>query len=154
MKLNRIFLSLLFLIVSLFATNVAAQKGGAATQKAIVKQMVSGGALTNDCVREAGGASKIVSIKSMDLNSDGKPEFIVEGNTGCAFGANSPYSWVYGKSGNSYKMLFDAGTNQGISRKKTKTNGYYDLKVTYLGNASTNWEAETTTHKFNGTRYQ
>lgn len=154
MKLNQISFLLLFLIIPLFAADVVAQNVSAATQKAIVKQMVSDGALTNDCIREEGGASKIVSIKPLDLNSDGKSEFIVEGNSGCAFGANSPYSWVYGKSGSSYKMLFDAGTNQGISRKKTKTNGYYDLKVSYLGNASTNWKSESTTHKFNGTRYQ
>ena len=154
MKLNKILLLLLFLLVPLFTVNVAAQIISAATQKAIVQQLISDSELTGDCVREAGGASKIVGIRSMDLNNDGKPEYIVEGNSGCAFGANSPFSWVYGKSGNSYKMLFNAGPNQGISRKKTKTKGYYDLIVTYLGNASTNWEASTSTHRFNGTRYQ
>jgi len=154
MKLNRISVSLLFLLVPLFAVDVAAQKVSAATQKAIVKQLVSDGELTNDCVREAGGASKIVSIKSMDLNSDGKPEYFVDGNSGCAFGAKMPYGWVYGKSGNSYKMLLSAGVNIGISRKKTKTKGYYDLKVDVMGNYSTNWQAQSTTYKFNGTSYQ
>jgi hypothetical protein len=154
MKLNRISLSLLFLTVPLFAVDVAAQKVSTATQKAIVKQLVNDGELTNDCVREAGGASEIVSIKSIDLNSDGKPEYFVEGNSGCAFGANSPYGWVYDKSGSGYKMLLSAGPNQGISRKKTKTKGYYDLAVWGLGNASTNWKAQATIYKFNGTRYQ
>lgn len=134
--------------------DVAAQKVSAVTQKAIVKQLVNDGELTNDCVREAGGASKIVGIQSVDLNSDGKPEYIVMGSRGCAFGAKMPYGWVYGKSGNGYKMLLSAGVNIEIARKKTKTRGYYDLKVDVMGNYSTNWQAESTTYKFNGTRYQ
>lgn len=154
MKLNRKFLALLFLLIPLFAANVNAQKVSAATQKAIVKQMVSDGELTNDCVREAGGALKIVGIDSTDLNSDRKPEYIVMGNSGCAFGAKMPFGWVYGKSGNGYKMLLSAGVNIEIARKKLKTKGYFDLKVTVMGNYSTNWEAESTTYKFNGTRYQ
>ncbi len=156
MKLNRISLSLLFLVVPLFAVNISAQTGkvSAATQKAIVQQLVHDRGITADCVREAGGASKVVSIKSIDLNSDGKPEYFVEGDSSCAFGANSPYGWVYSKSGNGYKMLIDAGPMQGISRKKTKTKGYDDLEITTLGNFSTNWKAQTTIYKFNGTRYQ
>jgi hypothetical protein len=149
MKLNRISLFLLFLIVPSFAVNISAQMGkvSAATQNAIVQQLVGDRGITADCVREAGGASKVVSIKPLDLNRDGKPEFIVYGESGCAFGANSPYGWVYRKSANGYEMLLDAGPNQEISRKKTLTKGYYDLRVLTLG-------PETTTYKFNGTRYQ
>jgi len=154
MKLNRLSLSLLFLLTPLFAANATAQKVSAVTQKAIVQQLVSDRGIDADCVREAGGASKVVSIVPIDLNRDGKPEFIVSGESGCASGASSPYGWVYSKSGNDYKMLLDAGPNQGISRKKTLTKGYYDLKITALGNASTNWKAQATTYKFNGTRYQ
>ncbi len=52
------------------------------TQKAIVQQLVSDSELTNACVREEGGSSKVVSIETMDLNRDGKPEFLVYGRTG------------------------------------------------------------------------
>ena len=155
MKLSRISLALSFLVVPLFAVNISAQTGkiSVATQQAIIQQLVRDGRLTADCVREAGGASKVVTIKSIDLNSDGKPEYFVEGNSGCAFGAKSPYGWVYSKNRNDYRMLLDAGPVDGISRKKTKTNGYHDLEVTRLGNFSTNWKAQPTTYKFNGTRY-
>lgn len=153
MKLNRISLSLLFLIVPLFAVDVAAQKVSTAVQKAIVQQLVRDSEIEADCVREAGGASKAVSIESLNLNSDGKPEYIVMGS-GCGQGAKMPYGWVYGKSGSGYKILLSAGPNIEISRKKTKTKGYFDLKVTVMGNYSTNWEAESTTYKFNGTSYQ
>lgn len=153
---NVVSLFLLFLIVLCVAVNVSAQTGkvSAATQKAIVQQLVSDRGITADCVREAGGASKVVSIKPLDLNRDGKPEFIVSGESGCAFGANSPYGWVYRKTANGYEVLLDAGPNIGISRKKTQTKGYYDLAVDTMGNFSTNWKAQTTTYKFNGTRYQ
>lgn len=152
MTLNRI--SLFFLLISLAAVDVAAQRVNAPTQKAIVQQLVRDRGISANCVREAGGASKVVSITPIDLNRDGRPEFIVNGESGCTFGANSPYGWVYSKNGNSYEMLFDAGPNQGISRKNNLTNGYYDLKVTMLGNFSSNWKARTSTYRFNGTRYQ
>lgn len=154
MKLARIFLYLVFLFLSLGALNISAQKVSAVTRRAIVQQLINDRAITSDCVREAGGASKVVEIRSVHLNGDRKAEYIVEGNSGCAFGANSAYGWVYGKDGNSYKMLFDAGPQIGISLKRTKTNGYYDLKVSYMGNYSSNWKATSTTHKFNGARYQ
>lgn len=142
-------------ITILFAVNISAQMGKVSTtiQKAIVQQLVRDREIDADCVREAGSVSKAVSIKPLDLNSDGKPEYIVTGDS-CGFGAKMPYGWVYGKSGSSYIMLLSAGPNIEISRKKTKTKGYFDLKVTVMGNYSTNWEAQSTTYKFNGTHYQ
>ena len=147
-------LILLLFIVSLpFAANTLAQskKIDSATQKAIVQQLVSDGELTDDSVREEGGASKVVSIESIDLNRDGKSEFFVYGLHGCACGGRRCFIWVYRKKANGYEMLLSAGTADEISRKKTLIKGYYDLKVIAPAAAG---DMAIITYKFNGSRYQ
>jgi hypothetical protein len=153
---NRMSLYLLFVLALLLATHLGAQTGkvSAAIQKAIVQQLVHDGEIDTECVGEAGGTSRVVSITPIDLNFDGKPEFFVYGAAGCAFGANSPFGWVYSKSAKGYEMLLDAGLVQEITRKRATTRGYRDLGVTKLGNFSTNWKALTATYKFDGSRYR
>ncbi len=48
-------------------------------------------------------------------------------------------------------MLLNAGPADEVTRKKTSTKGYYDLKVIAPAAAG---EMEILTYKFNGSRYQ
>lgn len=141
------------IVVPLISAGVSAQtdKVDAVTHKAIVESLISKGELTEDCVRDRGGEGEVVGIDPVDLNRDGKPEFFVYGQGGCACAARRCYAWVYRKTATGFEMLLSAGPVEEISRKKTITKGYYDLKVIQ---PSANDGMAIITRKYNGRRYQ
>lgn len=146
-------IALLAVLILLFTSDAFSQsqkKVSAAVQREIVQQMVADHAFTNDCVREAGGASEAVIIKAEDLNRDGKPEFFVEGKN-CGLGARRADGWIYRKTSSGYEQILYVNSIDNIIKLKTRTKGYLDLKVTSSIMRDT---FSTDIYKFDGTRYQ
>lgn len=120
-------------------------------QEELVQQMVRDRQLPSDCVQESGGAREVVSVELEDLNSDGRPEFFVMGKSGCAWGPRRPFAWYYRKTQKGYALMLYINQLENVVKRRTKTNGYYDLEVTTSDGADTFGSG---IYKFDGTRYQ
>ena len=82
------------IILIMSVTSARAQKVNPQVREQIVQQMVTDGEIEISCVRQE-GASKIVSVNTLQLNRDNKPEFLVIGNgCGCQ-GARRCMQWIY-----------------------------------------------------------
>lgn len=93
-------------------------------------------------------AGQINEVKKVDLNGDGKPEFIFSGiscgNANCS-------TWIYRKNGNRYVQIPIEAYAIGIEIRKTKTNGYFDIAVEGHSSAS---ETVLRIYKFDGSKYE
>ena len=93
-------------------------------------------------------AVKKITVRAVDLNGDGKPEYILSGLM-CGM-QNCSYS-LYKADGTTYKRIPLVGYFTGIKILATKTNGYSDL----LGYEFINCcEGGLQTYQFNGTGYE
>lgn len=138
--------------ILLLAINIFSQSSKGVTsqvKKALLQQMVDDREIEDSCVREE-GASKVISVSTIELNGDNKPEYMVSGN-GCAcYGARRCNIWIYRKSGNDYEKIFDGFPADGIYPKKRRAKGYADLQVMFpVGNST-----ESAFFKFDGRRYR
>lgn len=136
----------------------AAGKGKSVTNdvvQAVVQKMLKDGALTQSCVKEAGGESKIIKVTSINLNAKGSPQFEVtagETPTSCTMGARSAMIWLYDNQGNGYRFLLDAGATDQFKTTKEMTHGYYDIETAvYLQGGAV---LDITHFKFNGKVYR
>jgi hypothetical protein len=122
----------------------------AKVQQGIVQQMVRDGQIKSSCVTEEGGASKVVDIRTVDLNRDGKPEYEVYGR-GCACnGTRRCDQWLYRQTANGYELLLGPSQVDGFDVKKTRTDGYFDIAIAFpMGN-----DFFVKLYKYDGTRYQ
>jgi hypothetical protein len=136
-------------LLILCITNALAQKVSLQVRKQIVQQMVSDSEIEASCIRQE-GASRVVSVSTLQLNRDSKPAFLVIGSgCGCQ-GARRCMQWVYRQNGNGYEKIFDAYPAESITPKRAFTKGYRDLVAAgWSGN-----DLCTITYKFNGTRYK
>lgn len=115
---------------------------------AIVDALVRDGQISGACVRQEPSKAGLVRVQSVDLNSDGALEYLVEGLKNCACGAQKCDYWVYANKGNSLKLLMAAQADR-VEVGRAYTNGYRDLVVTYIYKG----DAGMTTLRFNGTSY-
>jgi len=145
---------LLLVVIALSATTGVAQsrqRVSAQKEKEIVQQLIRDREITAKCVQEAGGAQKTVYVNSVDLNRDGKPEFIVDLHTSC--GAGNGYKWIYRRTTTGYEQLLSAGgPRTEIAPLKSYTNGYRD--VVEAAFASVSGDSVRTIYRFDGKRYR
>lgn len=99
----------------------------------------------------AGKLAKEISVKKMDLNRDGRAEYLVvlDDLVLCGAHANCP-NWVYGKTGSEYTLLL-ATAGQTLTLEKTSTGKYRDLRSSGSDSAT---ESSFTIYKFDAGKYQ
>jgi hypothetical protein len=70
-----------------------------------------------------------VSVKAVDLNGDGNPEFVITNRNhhNCLCGNRSCAGWVYRYADNRYEALLLAESSDRLRQADTVTNGYSDL---------------------------
>ena len=87
----------------------------------------------------------------VDLNSDGINEFIVRGNSSLLCGGTGNcQTWIYKKSGSSYKKLLET-SGEYLLIKKTSTNSYKDIFVKDHDSAYSSYQM---TFKFDRNKYK
>jgi hypothetical protein len=92
-------------------------------------------------------AKSPIEIKNVDLNRDGKPEFIV--SCFCSLGQQT---FVFRRTANGLEVIFDGGPRTGIMPLKSYTNGWRNLRYVMVNSIS--GEALNQTLRFNGTEYK
>ena len=104
-----------------------------------------------DSPKEADTLIKSLTVRKMDLNADGQPEYVavLENGVLCGAHANCP-QWVYDKKGDAYNLLRRTHA-QAIKLEKTSTRGYLDLRAEGSDTATTN---SYVVYTFDGTKYQ
>src|SRR2546423_3864847 len=71
--------------------------------------------------------SENFKIEKIDLNGDGKPEFVVQGLTlNLCSAVGNCFSWIYRKTKNGYEKLLEVDDVEGFNFKRTVSNGYRD----------------------------
>jgi hypothetical protein len=146
-------LSVFSLIGLIYLNPVSAQtsKRVTAQEKAALTQLI----LTDKQVQEEGVSSdavmKGITVKKVDLNKDGQPEFIVVLGEEmiCGAHANCP-TWVYRKAGGEYQLLLRTFGQQ-LLLEKSSTNSFRDLRSE---GASSAFETDLSIYKFDGNKYQ
>lgn len=140
----------LVLLAGLDATPQSPKRISARVQQEIVQQMVRDSQIKDSCVKEEGGASKVVDLNTVDLNRDGKPEYEVYGR-GCACnGMRRCDQWIYRQTANGYELMVGPLQVDGFDVKKTRTNGYFDIAI---ANPAGN-DYFVTLYKYDGRHYQ
>ena len=120
-------------------------------QNEIIQQLTRDGEITTECVREAGGPRKALGISLVDLNRDGRPEFIVDLLISC--GAGDGYKWIFRKTSSGLELLLKAGgPRTRILPLRSYTNGYRDIAEDALHSLS--GASVRTIYKFDGKRYR
>lgn len=144
---------LLIVILSSSAANLAAQSHrqvDTRTHSEIVQQLIREGELTADCVRKAGGYSKMVSVTPIDLNRDREPEFAVQELASCA--GMWDRQWIYRRTPMGYELLLSLAQRSAFRPLNRYTNGYRDVQVNMA--ASVSMEVVTYICRFDGSRYR
>lgn len=176
-QLNRWFASpaikrrtcVLLLLILVVGATTARQRRSAKTspnlKRELIQQMVSDGEVTNECIEKLGGAEKAIDLTPVDLNRDGRPDYLIEGtyaiidvdmsgagkneSADCVYGPQRPNGWIYLQTEKGYKLLFST-LNAGILLGKTYTNGYLDFKVEQPSGPNSIF---TAAYKFDGNQY-
>lgn len=146
-------LSVFSLIGLIYLNPVSAQTSNRVTaqEKAALTQLI----LTDKQVQEDGvsadAVTKGITVKKIDLNKDGQPEFIVVLGEEmiCGAHANCP-TWVYRKAGGEYQLLLRTFGQQ-LLLEKSSTNSFRDLRSE---GASSAFETDFSIYKFDGNKYQ
>jgi hypothetical protein len=141
---RHLLLTVLFLVVGA----IASQAQTLAVKKQIVDKLIAMGGLTQAEVKECGGVNKIIySLQNIDLNKDGKPEFIASFSCGGLqeFG-------VFRKTANDVEEIFEGAERQFIKALKTYTNGWRNLRLSSYS-AGTG-ESGSQILRWNGSEYK
>jgi hypothetical protein len=95
---------------------------------------------------------KMMKVTKMDLNKDGKSEYMVVVDDGriCGALANCP-SWIYASNGSGYKLLLSDTASRGLSMVTTSTAGYRDIEST---SGDTAILSHRIVYKYDGSMYQ
>lgn len=111
-------------VVLFLSGAIAGQAQTLVVKKQIVNKLLAMGRLTQADVKECGGAAKVISVvQNIDLNKDGKPEFIATFScAGINFG-------VFRKTAEDVQEIFEGYQNQDIKPMKTYTNGWRNLRL-------------------------
>ncbi|HJR09342.1 MAG TPA: hypothetical protein VJ842_18930 [Pyrinomonadaceae bacterium] len=124
---------------------VATQAQTAAVRKQILNKIIQFGEITREEVKERGGVSNILTIQSVDLNRDGKPEYIVVCD--CSLGA-TPF--VFRKTAKGVKDLFVGEVRSTVTLSKGYTKGWRNLE--YEAGNSPGYQSQPL--RFNRNRYE
>jgi hypothetical protein len=91
-------------------------------------------------------------IEKVDLNRDGRPEFVVRGLDKylCTVTGNCSF-WVYHQTKKGYEKLLEASDVQQYSFRGAASNGYRDL-ITFIHDSA--FESSLSVYKFDGEQYQ
>jgi hypothetical protein len=106
------------------------KKSNVRLPKELILQMARDNDRVKSCLQEEGGnavtfAAKNLSAHLLDLNRDGKQEWLIEGE-GCFCGNRTCASWIYREVAGKYELLLEDGVPL-----DTFSNGYKDLQVGY-----------------------
>ncbi len=112
------------------------------------------GPILNDILRGVTGRERIewargIRADAVDLNSDGKPEFIVYATRyGFCGATGNCENWVYSKAGDSYELLL---TGSNLEVQNVFTNRYRNIvSAGYMGGLTVYIDL----YKFDGSQYQ
>jgi hypothetical protein len=99
----------------------------------------------------AANLAKELSVKKIDLNKDGQPEYLagLEDSYFCGAHGNCP-TWVYRKTGGEYRLLLVVN-GETLALDKTSTNKFRDLRSEGSNSA---FESSGTVFKFDGNTYK
>lgn len=147
------------LIVVLGCLNVASAQAGkkaSVQEKKDLFQLISkNDRMIVDGIKDGGlvanTLAKELSVKKIDLNNDGQPEYIavIVDPYLCGAHGNCP-NWIYRKAGGEYHLLLDAN-GETLAVEKNSTNKFRDLRSE---GSNTAFESSGTIFKFNGTVYE
>jgi hypothetical protein len=135
---------------------VSAQTGKQATvkEKAALAQLVLQDkevqeAMTGDGGPSVGDITEGVTVKKIDLNKDGQPEYLATlGPFLCGTTGNC-LTWVYRKTGDEYKLLLRTSGRQ-LLLEKSSTGGFRDLRMEAGHSAD---KQDFSIYKFDGNKY-
>jgi hypothetical protein len=130
---------------------VAQERRRLQVPKEIVQQVMQEEGLKEFVQLRPDGSAENLVAEQIDLNRDGEPELEIHGTGAGICGAANCVTWIYGKSGDQYQMLLDAGSIQRIEPQKTFTKGYRDIIASMHGSA---WDSDLTLYKFDGKEYR
>ena len=95
--------------------------------------------------------ARTMSVRKVDLNGDGRPDYIVEVSGGfCGTLANCPH-WVYRKGRGGFERIGYDGRSRELTPRKTSTRGYRDLRAEAGSTAS---EDVIVGYKYDGREYR
>ena len=147
--------SVLCMVLIVITSQLTASQSGVRvspkTRQDLIQEMINAGEIDVACVAQTGGPQSF-PVSAIDLNQDGKPEFIVTGHSGCGCGGRRRSQWVYRGSGRGYELLLRADGPDEILPQKTSTNGYRDLKV--ITPAPDGYSALIELYRFDGSQYR
>jgi hypothetical protein len=141
---RQLLLTVLFLVVGAITSQAQTLAG----KKQIVNKLIAMGRLTQAEVKECGGVNKIIySLQNIDLNKDGKPEFIASFSCGGLQGFG-----VFRKTANDVDKIFEGAQREDIKVLKTYTNGWRNLRLDFYSAGTGGSGSEIL--RWNGTCYQ
>ena len=117
----------------------------------LVKQDEEVAGFLADDPGQAGELPDSVSVRKIDLNGDGRPEYevVLENGFMCGALGNCPH-WIYRKAGGGYELLLRTRARES-SPQKTSTRGYRDLRSS-AGDTATQDYFDIS--KYDGGRYK
>ncbi len=118
-----------------------------AVKKQFVSKLITMGRLTKAEVKECGGANKAIGyLEGIDLNKDGKPEFIAD--LTCQMEA----IYVLRKTAGGVDIIFEGSQRMDIKPLKTYTKGWRNLRLSAYS-AGTG-ESSSEILRWNGSEYK
>jgi hypothetical protein len=135
----------MFLVTFIFVCGGVSTPGQtAAVKEQILNSIIQFGEITREEAKERGGVS-ILNIQSVDLNRDGKPEYIVVCD--CSLGGTI---FVFRKTTKGVKDLFVGEVRSTVTLSKGYTKGWRNLE--YEAGNSPGYQSQPL--RFNGSRYK
>lgn len=116
----------------------------AAVKQQILNRIIQLGEITREEVKERGGAGNVLNIQSVDLNRDGRSDYIVVCD--CSLGA-TPF--VFRQTAKGVKDLFVGEVRSTVTLSKGYTKGWRNLE--YEAGNSPGYQSQPL--RFNGSRY-
>ncbi len=96
-------------------------------------------------------SAQTMNVRKVDLNGDGRPDYIVDISGGfCGTLANCPH-WIYRKQRGGFERIGYDGGSRVITPRKTSTGGYRDLRAEAGSTAS---EDVVVIYKYDGRGYR
>ena len=129
----------LLLVMILLAFGAIGNQAQTSALKEQIVDKIGMPGLSKTEIKECGGVNKIVyALKNVDLNKDGKPEFI-------AYFLCSPHFgfFVLRKTDNDIEVIFEGAERQDISALKTPTKGWLNLRLSSYSAGTGGSGAET-----------
>lgn len=136
----------IFLVTFIFVCGGAlTQAQTAAVEEQILNRIIQSGEITREEVKERGGVGKVLNIQSVDLNRDGKPEYLVICD--CSLGG-TPF--VFRKTTKGVEDLFIGEVRSTVTLSKGYKKGWRNLE--YEAGNSPGYQSQPL--RFNGSRYK